>query len=94
MNPWVPALRFAAAGMTGIWRLRKGETGPMTYSDILYRAQDGVAVVTLNRPDQLNPWRGGMDRAVRAAKRAAADDPVVRRTVLPAAGRGLSAGPE
>jgi enoyl-CoA hydratase/carnithine racemase len=64
----------------------------MTYSDILYRVEDGVAVVTLNRPDKLNAWRGEMDRDVRAAMRAAADDPAVRVIVLTGAGRGFCAG--
>ena len=46
----------------------------MAYEDILYRVEDGVAVITLNRPDRLNAWRGEMDRDVRAAMRAATDD--------------------
>jgi enoyl-CoA hydratase/carnithine racemase len=64
----------------------------MTYSDILYRVEDGVCVVTLNRPDKLNAWRGEMERDVRAAMRAAADDPAVRVIVLTGAGRGFCAG--
>jgi len=64
----------------------------MTYTDILYRVDDGVAVITLNRPDKLNAWRGEMDRDVRAAMRAAADDPAVRVIVLTGAGRGFCAG--
>jgi len=64
----------------------------MTYSDILYRVEDGVAVITLNRPDKLNAWRGEMDRDVRAAMRAAADDSAVRVIVLTGAGRGFCAG--
>ena len=64
----------------------------MTYSDILYRVEDSVAVITLNRPDKLNAWRGEMDRDVRAAMRAATDDPAVRVIVLTGAGRGFCAG--
>ena len=64
----------------------------MSYSDILYRVDDGVAVVTLNRPDKLNAWRGEMERDVRAAMRAASDDPMVRVIVLTGAGRGFCAG--
>ena len=64
----------------------------MTYSDILYDVADGVAVITLNRPDQLNAWRGEMERDVRAAMRAASDDEAVRVIVLTGAGRGFCAG--
>jgi len=64
----------------------------MTYSDILYRVEDGVAVVTLNRPDKLNAWRAEMDRDVRAAMRAAARDEAVQVIVLTGAGRGFCAG--
>ena len=54
------------------------DTQSKTYEDILYRVEDGVAVVMLNRPDKLNAWRGEMDRDVRAAMRAASDDPAVK----------------
>jgi enoyl-CoA hydratase/carnithine racemase len=64
----------------------------MAYEDLLYRVEDGVAVVTLNRPDKLNAWRTEMDRDVRAAMRAAADDANVRVIVLTGAGRGFCAG--
>lgn len=64
----------------------------MAYTDILYRVEDGVAVVTLNRPDKLNAWRGEMDRDVRAAMRVAADDPAVKLIVLTGAGKGFCAG--
>ena len=63
-----------------------------TYEDILYRVDEGVAVITLNRPDRLNAWRGEMDRDVRAAMRAATDDSDVRVIVLTGAGRGFCAG--
>ncbi len=62
------------------------------YEDVLYRVEDGVAVVTLNRPDKLNAWRTEMDRDVRLAMRAASDDPAVRLIVLTGAGRGFCAG--
>jgi enoyl-CoA hydratase/carnithine racemase len=64
----------------------------MGYEDILYRVEDGVAVITLNRPDRLNAWRGEMDRDVRRAMRAATDDESVRVIVLTGAGRGFCAG--
>jgi enoyl-CoA hydratase/carnithine racemase len=64
----------------------------MAYEDILYRVDDGVAVITLNRPDRLNAWRGQMAIDVRAAMRAASDDPAVSVIVLTGAGRGFCAG--
>lgn len=68
------------------------DTANLTYEDILYRVEDGVAVVTLNRPDKLNAWRGEMDRDVRAAMRVAADDPSVKVIILTGAGKGFCAG--
>lgn len=64
----------------------------MAYEDILYRVEDGIAVVTLNRPDKLNAWRGQMDLDVRDAMRKASDDPAVRVIVLTGAGKGFCAG--
>jgi enoyl-CoA hydratase/carnithine racemase len=64
----------------------------MSYQDILYGVEDGVAVVTLNRPDRLNAWRAEMEREVRAAMKAAAEDDAVRVIVLTGAGRGFCAG--
>lgn len=64
----------------------------MSYEDVLYQVQDGIAVVTLNRPDKLNAWRAEMDRDVRAAMTEASVDPNVRVIVLTGAGRGFCAG--
>ncbi len=64
----------------------------MDFEDIIYEIDNGVAVVTLNRPDKLNAWRAEMDRDVRAAMRAASDDDAVRVIVLTGAGRGFCAG--
>ena len=64
----------------------------MAYEDILYHVQDGVGVITLNRPDRLNAWRAQMDQDVRLAMRAASDDDAVRVIVLTGAGRGFCAG--
>lgn len=64
----------------------------MAYSEILYDVADGVATVMLNRPDRLNAWTGIMHAEVRAAMRAASDDPAVKVIVLTGAGRGFCAG--
>ena len=59
---------------------------------VLYEANDGVATITLNRPDRLNAWTGPMGRAYFDALDAAADDPDVRVIVVTGAGRGFCAG--
>jgi enoyl-CoA hydratase/carnithine racemase len=64
----------------------------MQAQDILYDVKDGVATITLNRPDKLNAWTGRMHREVKAAMREAADDEAVRVIVLTGAGRGFCAG--
>lgn len=64
----------------------------MAYEEILYAVEGGVATITLNRPDRLNAWTGVMHREVKAAMRAASDDPAVRAIVLTGAGRGFCAG--
>lgn len=64
----------------------------MSYQDIFYAVEDGVALITLNRPDRLNAWTGQMHQDVKAAMRAASDDEAVRVIVLTGAGRGFCAG--
>ncbi len=59
---------------------------------VLYDAADGVATITLNRPDRLNAWTGPMGRAYFDALDRAADDPEVRVIVITGAGRGFCAG--
>jgi enoyl-CoA hydratase/carnithine racemase len=64
----------------------------MAYAEILYRVEERVAVVTLNRPERLNAWTPVMQTEVKAAMRAATEDPNVRVIVLTGAGRGFCAG--
>jgi enoyl-CoA hydratase/carnithine racemase len=59
---------------------------------VLYRVDDGVAVVTLNRPDRLNAWTPEMEVAYFDALDAAATDETVRTIVVTGAGRGFCAG--
>lgn len=61
-------------------------------SEILYEVTDRVAVVTLNRPDQLNAWTHTMQRELAEALDRAAQDPDVGAIVLTGAGRGFCAG--
>ena len=64
----------------------------MSYQEILYSVADGVATVTLNRPDKLNAWTAVMEQEVRAAMYDAEEDENVRVIVLTGAGRGFCAG--
>ena len=60
--------------------------------DLLETATNGVAVLTLNRPDRLNAMSGPMLIAMVEALRRLADDPEVGVVVLTGAGRGFCAG--
>ena len=64
----------------------------MSYTEILYDVSGRIATITMNRPDRLNAYTGIMGDEMRAAMRAATDDPGVRVIVLTGAGRGFCAG--
>ena len=59
---------------------------------ILSEISDGVAVVTLNRPDKLNAFNEEMHLALRAVLDAVESDETVRALLLTGAGRGFCAG--
>src|ERR1700754_2401511 len=61
-------------------------------SDILFAAADGVATITLNRPDVLNSFTRSMARELREAVERVAQDDSLRAVVLTGAGRGFCAG--
>lgn len=64
----------------------------MDYQQILYDVDDGVATLTLNRPDKLNAFtRVMMDEMLDVFDRADADDDV-RVVIVTGAGRGFCAG--
>lgn len=58
----------------------------MTYNDILYEARDGVATITINRPDRLNALRMGSYEELIDALRRAAWDRAIGAIVLTGAG--------
>lgn len=59
---------------------------------VLYAVEDGVAILTLNRPDKLNSFTVEMHGALAAALDRAEADPAVRAILLTGAGRGFCAG--
>ena len=64
----------------------------MTYEQILYEVIDGVALVTLNRPDKLNAMTAQMGAEMGDAMAEADADDAVRAVVLTGAGRAFCAG--
>ena len=64
----------------------------MSYSTILYATGDGVARITLNRPERLNAITFDLTRELREAVLAANEDESVRVIVLSGAGRAFCAG--
>ena len=64
----------------------------MRYQDILYEVEDGIATITMNRPDKLNAFTGVMlDEIINAIDRTDADDDV-RAVIFTGAGRAFCAG--
>ena len=64
----------------------------MTYSTLLYSVANGVARITLNRPERLNAITADLTRELREAVLAANEDHAVRVIVLAGAGRAFCAG--
>jgi enoyl-CoA hydratase/carnithine racemase len=64
----------------------------MTYSDLIYDVQDGVATITLNRPERLNAISGPMLDSFSRAFRDADLDRGVRAIILTGAGKGFCSG--
>ncbi len=63
-----------------------------TYETVRLERADGVATLTLNRPDRLNSFTVAMHGELRAALDEVAADTAVRCLVLTGAGRGFCAG--
>lgn len=64
----------------------------MNYESILFDIDDGIATLTLNRPDKLNAFTRPMHLELRHALALAQTDPTVRVLLLTGAGRGFCAG--
>ncbi len=64
----------------------------MKYDSILYDNADGIARITLNRPDRLNSFTAAMHAELRDALAQVQADAAVRALLLTGAGRGFCAG--
>ncbi|NVH75770.1 enoyl-CoA hydratase [Paraburkholderia sp. JPY432] len=59
---------------------------------VRYRVEEGVAWITLNRPDRLNAMSSAMDAAIRMAVRRADSDHACAAICLTGAGKGFCSG--
>ena len=64
----------------------------MSYESILYQNADGIARITLNRPERLNSFTSSMHAELRDALAQVAADKSARVLLLTGAGRGFCAG--
>lgn len=64
----------------------------MSEDAVIYRVEDAVACITLNRPDALNAFDARLRSQLTAAFGRAAVDAAVRAVVLSGAGRAFSSG--
>ena len=64
----------------------------MDYEQVIYEVREGVATVTLNRPDKLNAMTAQMGAEMGDAMAEADADDAVRVVVLTGAGRAFCAG--
>ena len=64
----------------------------MNFEHIKFTLNDGIAVLTLNRPDKLNSFTQAMHLEVRSALVAVKTSPTARVLLLTGAGRGFCAG--
>ncbi len=64
----------------------------METKKILFERADGIATITLNDPERLNPITRQMLSEIDAALQLARKDPAVRALILTGAGRGFCSG--
>ena len=64
----------------------------MTYQTVRYESQDGIATVTLDRPDHLNAWTARLGAELGDAMATADEDDDIRAVVVTGAGRAFCAG--
>jgi 2-(1,2-epoxy-1,2-dihydrophenyl)acetyl-CoA isomerase len=64
----------------------------MSYKCLLYEVKDGVAKLTLNRPERLNALGDTLRDDLQDAITGASDDPEVRVMIVTGAGKGFCSG--
>ena len=64
----------------------------MSFENILYEVEDGILTLTLNRPEMLNAFNGGMMADLMQAFDDADADDDVHAIIITGAGRGFCAG--
>jgi 2-(1,2-epoxy-1,2-dihydrophenyl)acetyl-CoA isomerase len=64
----------------------------LAYETIDVKIDDGLAEITLNRPERLNAWTDQLGAELRAAVLEDAADDAVRAALITGAGRGFSSG--
>lgn len=65
---------------------------PDQFGDITFQVQDGVALITMNRPEKLNPMRTQTLLEMKEAFQKCDDDDDIRCVVLTGSGRAFSVG--
>jgi len=61
-------------------------------SSVLFETRDGIALITLNRPDKLNAFNREMAMAMQQKLDTCKDDKTIRCVVITGAGKAFSAG--
>jgi enoyl-CoA hydratase/carnithine racemase len=87
------SIHHAGAAEESIASMTASEQTSARVDTVLYeRLESGVAVVTLNRPERMNAWGGGLAGAFYRCIDRAEADPDVRVIVLTGNGRAFCAG--
>jgi enoyl-CoA hydratase len=64
----------------------------MSFEFVQLERRDGIAVMTLNRPEALNAWNAKMREEMRDAVRSLVEDDALRVAIVTGAGRAFAAG--
>jgi enoyl-CoA hydratase/carnithine racemase len=64
----------------------------MSYKCLIYDEQDGIATITMNRPERLNALGDTLREDLHHAVVRASEDPSIRVIILTGAGRGFCSG--